>query len=56
MLTDAGRTALSEARETHIAGVRALFLERFDEDELESLGDLWQRVLPVEAIAAGRRV
>jgi DNA-binding MarR family transcriptional regulator len=46
VLTDRGRTLLSKARETHIVGVRRLFLERFDEEELESLGTLWERVLP----------
>src|SRR3954470_12511597 len=38
VLTDEGRTLLSEARETHLVGVRRLFVERFDEEELQSLG------------------
>jgi len=46
VLTDRGRDRLAEARTTHLSGVRRLFLERFDEQELESLGGLWQRVLP----------
>jgi DNA-binding MarR family transcriptional regulator len=46
VLTDKGRDRLDEARGTHIAGVRERFLERFDDRELRSLGDLWQRVLP----------
>ena len=46
VLTDRGRERLAEARATHLTGVRRLFLERFDEKELESLGGLWQRVLP----------
>jgi DNA-binding MarR family transcriptional regulator len=46
VLTDTGRERLAEARTTHLSGVRRLFLERFDEKELESLGGLWQRVLP----------
>jgi DNA-binding MarR family transcriptional regulator len=46
VLTGEGRALLTDARKTHLAGVRRLFLERFDEDELESLGNLWQRVLP----------
>src|SRR3954463_7285537 len=41
VLTHEGRTQLAEARETHLAGVRALFLERFDEEELQTLADLW---------------
>jgi DNA-binding MarR family transcriptional regulator len=55
VLTDEGRTMLSEARETHLVGVRRLFLERFDEEELESLGHLWQRVLPAAATSGARR-
>ena len=46
VLTDDGRTLLAAARKTHLAGVRTRFLERFDREELQSLGDLWQRVLP----------
>ena len=46
VLTDTGRERLADARKTHLTGVRRLFLERFDERELESLGGLWQRVLP----------
>jgi DNA-binding MarR family transcriptional regulator len=45
-LTPAGREKLAAARETHLAGVRALFLERFSDAELELLGDAWERVLP----------
>ena len=46
VLTHDGRTLLAAARRTHLAGVRTRFLERFDREELQSLGDLWQRVLP----------
>src|SRR5438105_4407694 len=46
VLTDDGRALLVDARKTHLAGVRTRFIERFDEQELQSLGDLWQRVLP----------
>ncbi len=45
-MTDEGRRRLAEARPTHIAGVRARFLERFDDDELRGLADAWERVLP----------
>jgi hypothetical protein len=33
------------ARETHLAGVRQLFLSHFSEEELDVLGDAWDRVL-----------
>ncbi len=36
---------LLEARPTHIAGVRARFLEQFDESELRILGEAWERIL-----------
>jgi DNA-binding MarR family transcriptional regulator len=55
VLTEQGRAQLSEARETHLAGVRRLFLERFEEDELETLGDLWRRLLPVAAASGASR-
>ena len=43
-LTDAGKAKLAEARGTHLDGVREHFLRHFSEDELELLGDAWQRV------------
>jgi DNA-binding MarR family transcriptional regulator len=45
-MTEEGRRRLAEARPTHIAGVRARFLERLDDDELRGLADAWERVLP----------
>jgi DNA-binding MarR family transcriptional regulator len=45
-LTPSGRERLAAARATHLAGVRALFLERFSAEELDLLGDAWERVLP----------
>jgi DNA-binding MarR family transcriptional regulator len=45
VLTDAGVATLRDARGTHFAGVRERFLQRFDEHELERLGELWRRVL-----------
>jgi DNA-binding MarR family transcriptional regulator len=45
-LTPAGRQKLQAARATHLAGVRALFVDRFTREELEMLGDAWDRVLP----------
>ena len=45
-LTAAGRARLAEARPTHLAGVRARFVDRFDELELGVLAGFWERVLP----------
>jgi DNA-binding MarR family transcriptional regulator len=42
-LTERGREVFADARSTHLAGVRRHFLERFDENELETLGGLWAR-------------
>jgi DNA-binding MarR family transcriptional regulator len=44
-LTPAGREKLHAARMTHLAGVRALFLDRFTAEELELLGSAWDRVI-----------
>jgi DNA-binding MarR family transcriptional regulator len=44
VLTARGRKKLEEARETHVASVRALFSERFERDELESLASLLERL------------
>ena len=46
VLTGPGRLKLQEARATHLAGVRRLFLARFGDDELELLSDYWERVVP----------
>jgi DNA-binding MarR family transcriptional regulator len=45
-ITAAGREKLAEARPTHLAGVRARFLDRLAPDELERLAMAWERVLP----------
>jgi DNA-binding MarR family transcriptional regulator len=44
-MTDEGVRRLAEARPTHLAGVRARFLDRFDDDELGAFADAWERVL-----------
>jgi DNA-binding MarR family transcriptional regulator len=44
-ITDDGSTRLREASDTHLAGVRARFVDRFSRDELDALGAMWQRVL-----------
>src|SRR5216110_1822603 len=45
VLTAAGREKLEAARETHLAGVRELFLSHFSSEQLDLLGDGWERVL-----------
>ncbi len=45
-LTEAGEARFAEARPTHLAGVRARFVDRFDESELRLLAGFWERVLP----------
>jgi DNA-binding MarR family transcriptional regulator len=45
VLTPAGREKLAAARETHLAGVRTMFVRHFSEEQLELLGDGWERVL-----------
>jgi DNA-binding MarR family transcriptional regulator len=53
VLTPAGAEMLAVARTTHLAGVRSLFLQHFSEDELDVLGDAWDRVVPGSASAPG---
>ncbi len=43
-LTGAGRSRLSEAASTHLAGVDDLFTSRYSEAELERLAELLQRL------------
>jgi DNA-binding MarR family transcriptional regulator len=43
-LTPAGREKLDASRVTHLDGVRSMFLERFTEEELTTLGNLWDRL------------
>jgi DNA-binding MarR family transcriptional regulator len=45
-LTSAGREQLAAARATHIAGVRAMYLDHFTPEEQEALSRAWERVLP----------
>ncbi|HWI07604.1 MAG TPA: MarR family transcriptional regulator [Solirubrobacteraceae bacterium] len=44
-LTPAGRQKLRAATATHLEGVRAMFLDLFTPEELDRLGDAWDRVL-----------
>jgi DNA-binding MarR family transcriptional regulator len=43
-LTDAGEAKLHEAAETHVAGIRNFFRDRFSTEELGALGGLLERV------------
>jgi DNA-binding MarR family transcriptional regulator len=43
-ITDRGRGLFTEARRTHLAGVRERFLSRFSRDDLRTLGELWEKV------------
>ena len=45
VITDDGRTALTEARPTHLSGVRRRFLEHFSMEEMRILAGYWDRVL-----------
>ena len=40
VLTEAGDRRLQEARATHLAGVRRLFLDKLDDDDLRQLADV----------------
>jgi DNA-binding MarR family transcriptional regulator len=53
VLTPDGAEMLAVARTTHLAGVRSLFLQHFSDDELDALGDAWDRVVPGSASAPG---
>jgi DNA-binding MarR family transcriptional regulator len=46
VLTDKGDALLSQARRTHLDGVRERFLRHFEAEELRTLATLWNRVLP----------
>jgi DNA-binding MarR family transcriptional regulator len=45
VLTPAGRAKVEAARVTHLDGVREHFLSHFSSDELDVLGEAWDRVL-----------
>jgi DNA-binding MarR family transcriptional regulator len=48
VITTEGRSRCAAARVTHRAGVRALFVAHYSEEELELLGPLLERVLPAD--------
>jgi DNA-binding MarR family transcriptional regulator len=43
-ITPKGRRLFDTARETHLEGVRKLFLSRFSRPELRKLGALWEKL------------
>jgi DNA-binding MarR family transcriptional regulator len=43
-ITDEGRSVFAAARATHLDGVRRIFLDRFTQDELRTLGALWRKL------------
>lgn len=44
VISPAGEALLEQARPTHLAGVRARFLEHLSDDELACLASIWERV------------
>lgn len=44
VLTQKGSKKLEQAKKTHVASVRALFSERFEHEELETLASLLERL------------
>ena len=44
VLTDRGAALLAQARPTHLAGVRRLFLEHFSDAELAQMAGFWARL------------
>jgi DNA-binding MarR family transcriptional regulator len=46
ILTDAGRSRLAQARPTHLAGIRARFLDHLGDEDLRALSDVWERLRP----------
>ena len=44
VITEEGRAVFCAARATHLDGVRELFLRHFTIEELEQLGEMWDRV------------
>jgi len=46
VLTEAGAHKLQDARATHLAGVRRLFLDRLSGDDLRRLAAYWELLVP----------
>ena len=49
VLTERGSELISQARATHLDGVRERFLRHLGEDELRMLAAAWERILPGSA-------
>jgi len=45
-LTPEGLRRLKEVQSTHRFGIRALFLDRLSPEDLDALGEIWEKVLP----------
>ena len=43
-ITDAGVRVLRSAHKTHLAGVRARFMQHLDDETAERLGEVWRRI------------
>ncbi len=54
-LTETGLERLEAARVTHLAVVREHFLSHFCEQELGTLGDMWERVAPCNGCSEAPR-
>jgi DNA-binding MarR family transcriptional regulator len=52
VLTPSGQRKLREARATHLAGVRRLFLERLEDGDLARLAKYWEVLVPGSTAAA----
>jgi DNA-binding MarR family transcriptional regulator len=52
-LTPAGAAKIGEARPTHLAGVRSLFLDRLSANQQEHLHELWARIVPNATDSSG---
>jgi DNA-binding MarR family transcriptional regulator len=48
-LTDRGRARLRKATRSHLTGIRRHFLSQLTPEELQILGDIWQRLLTQHA-------
>jgi DNA-binding MarR family transcriptional regulator len=46
VLTEAGETRLQQARATHLAGVRRLFLDKLGDADLLQMAALWDKLVP----------
>jgi DNA-binding MarR family transcriptional regulator len=44
-LTERGRALVTAARPDHLAAVRRIFLSQLDDEEVDTLGRIWERLL-----------